>query len=527
MLVQDLSLSASSQPPLPPVITIFGSTGTGKTKLSVQLARALSSSTTDTPYTGAEIISCDSMQIYKGLDIITNKATACEMGGVPHHLIGFVDPAADLEGGYDVTQFVADTNRIVSDLAERGQVGVVCGGTTYYLQHLLFPGRLITSSRDEGVDVTLDPLYQSLNGEERELLERVSAGNSGKVDLATAASGDAALSMALWQLLAKVDPPMAARWHHRDARKIANSLRVYKCTGRPHSHLIAEQDSLPAPSAPGASAVSGRRKLLFWLWCDPPVLRDRLDARVDEMVSRGLLAEVAQLRAIAPSPNYQSGIFQTIGYRQFARYLESPEEPGAWASAVDETKTATRQYAKSQLKWVQNKLVPEVRRAQAAGDDVEVFLLDATDVARWDEKVLAPALEVMHRFLAGHELPSPRDVSNAEAAERYLYGGRSENQALTKMGEGDGGEGGRTIEANRLYTCNVCTFHPESPVRVREVDRETHTRGRHHRNNVKRRMSSEEKDRRIRDKVEQGERVRAMREQLKQQQPQSSAQDQE
>ncbi|KAJ9476995.1 Leucine aminopeptidase 2 [Pseudozyma hubeiensis] len=541
---KDLALTNTvSLPPAPGVITIFGSTGTGKTKLSVELSLAIASDPARFgDYKGAEVISCDSMQIYRGLDIITNKATVEEMKGVPHHLIGFVDPEKEPEGGsYDVTRFVSDTNAIVEELRGRGKVGVVCGGTSYYLQHLMFPGRLIASKAEgEGeVDLTEDPLYQGLDEEQRDLLDQVEAGNSGKLDLAAKAAVDPTLSTKLWQVLERLDPSMAARWHHRDARKIANSLRVYKETGRPHSYWIAQQDSRSSnPSVTASPApvekrgVSGQRKLLFWLWCDPPTLRQRLDSRVDDMVRRGLESEVVEMRSIARTVlndvvNYQSGIFQTIGYRQFADYLDrlssltsSSSRQKAFDKAVEDTKTSTRRYAKSQMKWVQNKLIPEVRRAQAAvgeGGEVELYLLDATDVDQWDEKVFAPALDVASRFLKEEELPNPATISNPAAAKEYLFGGRSANQALTKLGpaKSDKGEGELTIEANKLYTCQVCTSDPSHPVRVREVDRETHTKGRHHRNNVKRRTSNADKEAAIREKIEQGEQVRAARLALK------------
>ena len=545
------------------MVTVFGSTGTGKTKLSVELALAVAGCSDGRfgGYTGAEVISCDSMQIYQGLDIITNKATTDEMAGVEHHLIGFLDPAEKRGESYDVTQFVDDTNAIARRLKDVNRLPIVCGGTTYYLQHLLFPGRLITttSSPSDGasgsVDLSGDPRWQQLGAEERELLSHVSAGNSAKIDLAAQAASDAGLAMRLWKLLQSVDPAMAARWHYRDTRKVANSLRVYKETGRPHSLWIAEQDQQKNSAADDAAeqtGVSRSRKLLFWLWCDPPILRKRLDDRVDEMVKRGLEAEVRHMRDLAKSmlrdeaagsPNYQSGIFQTIGYRQFAEYLDRLDTLPSPAStkegrecfdrAVEETKTATRQYAKSQLKWVQNKLIPEVRRAQqhaaANGGEVELYLLDATDVSQWDENVRQPALQVLSAFLNRQPLPHPGGVSNPAAATEYLYSGRTPNQALSKMGTATGtyegqGEGARTIEANRLYTCDVCTFDPAHPVLVREVDKESHTRGRHHRNNAKRRMSADDKQKRINDKIAQGERVRALRQQLKEQ-PQQKPQD--
>nr|CDI51130.1 related to leukotriene-A4 hydrolase [Melanopsichium pennsylvanicum 4] len=407
---KDLGLiSASPDSTKGDVVTIFGSTGTGKTKLSVELALALSASASPGSSRrfgscqGAEVISCDSMQIYRGLDIITNKATKEEMKGVPHHLLGFLDPSSDEGGGYDVTRFVEDTNRIAKQLIREAKIPIMCGGTSYYLQHLLFPGRLITTSsipqgneaeRGVIVDLIADPAYRALTESQKQLLHQVSAANTTKIDLAAKAAADPALGMELWTLLQNLDPSMASRWHYKDTRKVANSLRIYKESGRPHSCWIAEQDSRDTTSTTTndtssdgeEGGVSGYRKLLFWLWCDPLILRDRLDDRVDGMVSRGLEAEVSEMRQIAKkmldktlssNPTYQLGIFQTIGYRQFAEYLDkledltqspSSKEKQQWfGEAIETTKTATRQYAKSQTKWVQNKLIPEITSTRSKG----------------------------------------------------------------------------------------------------------------------------------------------------------------
>ncbi len=138
----------------------------------------------------------------------------------------------------------------MGDLVCKERLGVVCGVRVTICSIFCFLDGSSPPYHDNGqeVDLSDDPLYQQLNEEEKGLLDQVSVGNSAKLDLASKATADPALGMALWQLLEKLDPPMAARWHYRDARKVANSLRVYKETGRPHSAWIAEQDpNLPPP----------------------------------------------------------------------------------------------------------------------------------------------------------------------------------------------------------------------------------------------------------------------------------------
>ena len=118
------------------VVAVIGSTGTGKSQLAVDLARHAAQ------HLGmhAEAISADSMQTYVGLDVITNKADASEMEGIPHHLLSFLSPGQE----YDITQFVADAGGLCAQLQQQGALPIVVGGTTYYVQHLLFPGRLVS-----------------------------------------------------------------------------------------------------------------------------------------------------------------------------------------------------------------------------------------------------------------------------------------------------------------------------------------------------------------------------------------------
>ncbi len=272
------------------------------------------------------------------------------------------------------------------------------------------------------IDLTSNQLYQKLNNEQKELLAEVSAGNNAKLDLAARATADPNLGMQLWKLLETIDPIMAGRWHYRDSRKVANSLRVFKETGVPHSEWIAKQDQQSSSSNPPQKkevkeGVSGYRKLLFWLWCDPPIHRQRLDDRVDEMVQRGLEQEVREMRDIARSmlndtlspegekQSYQSGIFQTIGYRQFAEYLDrlealtssSPsqaekEKKECFDKAVADTKTATRQYANRNSNGSKTSSFRGTKSTSdfGKGEEVELYLLDTSDVSNWNQNVLIP-----------------------------------------------------------------------------------------------------------------------------------------
>ena len=537
-------------------ITIFGSTGTGKTKLSVEIAQSIAQGQHG-GYSSAEIISCDSMQIYRGLDIITNKATEEEMSGVPHHLIGFLNPGQE----YDVAQFIRDVQKLHTDLAAAGKATVIAGGTTYYLQHLLFPGRLVTSKKPDTSDTNRDPeveaIVLSLPVEERNILDLASHKTTSK-ELLGNQEGD---PLQLWKLLQKLDPDMAARWHWKDIRKISNSLRVIAETGRRHSEWIQAQDSQRGdPDFAQSSAgthVDGLRRLLIWVWCEPETLKSRLDERVDDMVARGLLDEIREMRTMAKnifesSPDgqtYQTGIFQTIGYKQFDEYLSRMDELYShmtdklesmphygdekagilFREAVQKTQQATRRYAKDQIKWVHNKLVPEIRTAQAqvrsarhqlgptANDDIQLYLLDATDKAAWDTNVRDPAIDIVRRFLNRESLPDPATIS--PAASKHLFAGRTQNSALNlhegSSADNSANEGKRTIQANQMYVCPECTASRDKPFLVRVVDREKHTRGKHHRANARPRMTDAEKAAEIERKKALGEEKRRAREAIK------------
>ncbi|KAN0066085.1 Leucyl aminopeptidase yscIV [Thecaphora frezii] len=552
------------------------------------------------------------MQIYQGLDIITNKATEDEMKGVPHHLMGFLEPGQE----YDVAQFIRDVKRLHHQLAGRPKktLTIVAGGTTYYLQHLLFPGRLVTSEGEASADPTAkdgaaaidgDPTVikemEALSPSERAMLELVSHKASSKQLLALQNDSP----MVLWKLLHKLDPDMAARWHWKDARKVANSLRIIKETRRRHSDWIQQQDQQrrqrqlsPPPSQEAAetaeavgkvasSEVDGLRRLLFWVWCEPETLKRRLDERVDEMVERGLLEEIVEMRniakkifddlaaaaAAAPSSssqdgeaavvtqNYQTGIFQTIGYKQFDAYLNRLEEldqrfqsfeektkaqqqprhygdetaQGLFEEAKAKMQQATRRYAKDQIKWVQNKLIPEVRQAQAflrqarrgveeSCHDVQLYLLDATDKTQWNAKVRDPALSIVHAFLERQHLPDPSTVSSPEVA-RQLFQGRTSNAALSKHASASASvftdvdaaqdEGRHTLDANRMYVCQICTTDQDQPHLVREVDRQVHEKGRAHRNRARALVPEEQRAAEIQRKKALGEEKRKAREAIK------------
>lgn len=236
--------------------------------------------------------------------------------------------------------------------------------------------------------------------------------------------------------LKEVDPIIADRWHPNERRKIQRSLEIFLKTGKPASQIYDEQrlrrEHSPDISSEGISRSStGMRfpTLIFWVYASKDVLYSRLDGRVDKMLTKGLLQEVETLTRFRQ--NYEAepgmtvdqsrGIWVSIGYKEFLNYqlgladknLSTTNLEKLKIEGVEKTQAATRQYANRQIKWIRIKLL---NAFLGAGQQDNVFLLDGTDLSRWEENVVLPALQVTKQFLSGHTLPAPSSLS-ATASE--------------------------------------------------------------------------------------------------------------
>ncbi|XP_019130946.1 tRNA dimethylallyltransferase isoform X2 [Larimichthys crocea] len=358
---------------VPSLVVILGATGTGKSKLAIEIGKRLQ----------GEIISADSMQVYQGLDIITNKVTAEERAQCRHHMISFVDP---LVSSYTVVDFRNKALSLIDDMHNRKKLPVIVGGTNYYIESLLWRVLLDTGENEESGD-----------GGEGAPDRKLELEKLGGVEL--------------HKRLAEVDPKMAAMLHPNDKRKIARSLQIHEETGVPHSRWLEEQrgqkggDGLGGPLRYPAPCI-------FWLHADMDALDTRLDARVDEMLSAGLIEELRdfhvrynQQKVQADSQDYQHGIFQSIGFKEFHDYLTVPESSSTQQEkdalrdkGVEALKIATRRYARKQNKWVRNRFL------KRPGDNVPVvYALDVTDASKWEETVLNPALQILDSLSKGEE----------------------------------------------------------------------------------------------------------------------------
>ncbi len=277
----------------PNILVICGPTASGKTALSVALARRF----------GGEVVSADSMQVYRGMDIGTAKPTAEEMQGVPHHMLDMADPGEN----YSVARYVADAVPIVDDILRRGRLPVVAGGTGLYIDNLIAGRRFAPFEADSGL--------------RRQLQERVKTEGLP----------------ALRRQLEQADPEAAARIHPNDEKRIVRALEVWLSTGKTISQHDKESKEIPDRYAPLTISLNFKERPHLW---------ERIDRRVDEMMARGLEGEVRRL--LADGVPQDCTAMQAIGYKEIAAaILEGrPVSQGA-----EEVKLRTRQYAKRQLTW--------------------------------------------------------------------------------------------------------------------------------------------------------------------------------
>ena len=274
-----------------PVVAVVGPTASGKTALGVAIARRF----------GGEVVSADSMQVYTGMDIASAKPTPEEMEGVPHHLIDFLPP----EASFSVADYVELAGRAIAEIAARGRLPILVGGTGLYVTSLLDNIRFAPEKIDPAVSRRLRAQLEAEGG--ARLLERLRA----------------------------VDPDSAARLYPADHKRILRALEVYEGTGRTMSWHRERSRQTPSPYAP---FIIGIR------FADRGKLYARIDRRVDQMLAAGLVEEARQAYEHPPA----GGAAQAIGHKELAPYFAGEI---ALEEAVENLKRETRRYAKRQLTW--------------------------------------------------------------------------------------------------------------------------------------------------------------------------------
>lgn len=303
---------------------IAGPTASGKTALSVALAKKLD----------GEIISADSMQIYRGMDIGTAKVTREEMEGIPHHMIDVAQPWEN----WSAARYVSEADPILQDILSRGKWAIIAGGTGLWVDSLI-SGRRFAPYPETGRRQTLEQEAERLG------------------------------MAAMLDRLRTVDPETAARLHAADKKRIIRALEVYEETGKTISQHNRETRALPDKYHP------------LWLginYVNRETLYQRIDLRVELMLQKGLLQEIEGLLG-AGIPR-DATAFQAIGYKEFFPVLEGQE---TLETATEKAKQESRRYAKRQLTWFRRN--PGMRWLMRDGDgDFPAVLKEAEQVcAQW------------------------------------------------------------------------------------------------------------------------------------------------
>ena len=293
------------------IICIAGPTASGKTALAVELAKI----------TNGEIISCDSMQIYRRMDIGTAKPTEEEKQSIPHHMIDICEPDDD----FSVSRYCDMATPILDDILARGKTAIIAGGTGLYMDSLI-----------KGNDFAPFP----------------STGMREKLE----AQADREGMEAMLSLLNSIDPEAAAKLHLADRKRIIRALEVYYETGETITAHNLRTQSIPARYSP----------LWIGLDFDPrEELYRRIDLRVDIMLQQGLVDEIREL--LASGIPAKSTAMQAIGYKEFVAALSGC---GTIEAAAEEVKKSSRHYAKRQLTWFRrNKAMHWLTRSPGEGTE--------------------------------------------------------------------------------------------------------------------------------------------------------------
>lgn len=381
-------------------IVVMGATGVGKSKLAIEIAQRFN----------GEVINADSMQIYKGLDIVTNKVTAEERELVPHHLMDYVDP---FQTNHTIVDYRNEAIPVIDDLLKKGKTPVICGGTMYYIESLVWD--------------TLVSKHEFGNGEDPV------EGNSRKP---TSKELNKLNGHELHEKLKSCDPETAARYHPNNKRKILRALEVFEKYGKPLSEYLKDQQK------GGKSQLRGPMRypdvVMMWVESEAKVLNDRLDRRVDQMIESGMLREMLdfhdkfnRLRVESETigSDYSFGIFQSIGFKEFHTYLtmsdsckESPLGKKAFQEGLNHLKLHTKQYTRSQRNWINNRFLKKTTEEEPIPP---IYKLDSTNVNIWNENVRDKAYEVLEH-LRNQQQTTPVCALHAEEVFLKTRGKREE-----------------------------------------------------------------------------------------------------
>ena len=289
----------------PKLLVIAGPTASGKTACAVETALRLN----------GEIVSADSMQVYREMDILSATPRPEEMRGVRHHMLGVVSPREH----FSAAAYREGALRAIADLRDRGKLPILCGGTGLYINAVTRP-MSFSAQGDEALRAELNAIAEGPDGRDR-----------------------------LHEMLAQVDPQAAARLHPNDVRRVSRAIEIYRLTGRTQTEQAALDAAREGPFDERLFALDWPRELLY----------SRIEERVDQMLREGLIEEV---RTLMRDADAQTTARQAIGYKEIAAALSGEV---SMETAVGLLKQATRNYAKRQLTWFRRD--PRVEWVHAEG----------------------------------------------------------------------------------------------------------------------------------------------------------------
>ena len=275
----------------PKIVCVVGPTASGKTAYAIELAKRR----------GGEIVSCDSMQIYKYMDIGTAKPTAEERAEVPHHMIDFADPNTD----YSVADFAARARECIDDILSRRRLPVLCGGTGLYIDSIISEVEYPENRRDDALRTELWKMAEEDGAE------------------------------AVHKILENLDPEAARNIHANNVKRVIRAIEICKTSGMTKTE--ADRLSVREPRYDAE---------IYGLTMDRERLYDRINKRVDMMMEQGLETEVRRLLDMGIRRN--STAMQAIGYKELIEYIDGE---CSLCDAVENIKRESRRYAKRQMTW--------------------------------------------------------------------------------------------------------------------------------------------------------------------------------
>ncbi|CCW59613.1 unnamed protein product [Phytomonas sp. EM1] len=324
-----------------PIFFILGSTGTGKSSFAVELAKFLKDTNL---YENVVIINCDVMQFYQDLPIATNKISSDEMKNIPHAFLGFLDchdfylfdpveaffnsesthsliPQSSTNSRFDIRCYVDKVTEFINRYfaVYSNSAIIICGGTCYYAQSILFNNTLVSEDDDK---------------------------------VSTSHSNDDGAEGELWDVLNRIDPQIASRYHPNDKRRLRRLIAIHRKTKKLPSEIYSSKNvELRFPK---------ERTFVLCLWLPRDQLYESLNARVDAMISKGLLSEVMEFQKRNEGNNRQTSIMETIGLKEFRDLfihgdVLNEEFQGLVQSGIDQVKSNTRRYARQQERWLLNR----------------------------------------------------------------------------------------------------------------------------------------------------------------------------